>query len=86
MADEAADALRAEVATLTAAQDANQQEGDDLYQQMLRSMEMTREEHRLAIRLSPRRTPDQIVEDKRHWADVMRAAGMGHVVADATIP
>ena len=57
-----------------------------MYAQVLQGLDMTEEEHRLAIRLTPAPTPERVVQDKRHWADVMRAAGMAHVVAQVTIP
>lgn len=86
IADEEADALRAEMDACTAPLAANQEESNRLYEQVLRRLDMTREEHLLAIRRAPKPTPEQIVHDKRHWADTKRAAGMGHVVARFDIP
>ncbi len=86
LADEKAQPLRDDMRAYSAARKVNQQERERLYAQVLQGLDMTEEEHRLAIRLTPAPTPERVVQDKRHWADVMRAAGMARVVAQVTIP
>ncbi len=86
IADEKAQALRDDMRAYSAARTANQRERERLYARVLQGLDMTEEEHRLAIRLAPAPTPERVARDKRHWADVMRAAGMSHVIAQVTIP